>query len=97
MPVPQEKRSYPRTEVRWPVAMEIAQESLTGAIEDVSLGGAFIRCRNPLKLNDVFAMVINVPDVDSPIEIIAEVIWSNIHGSDDRIKPRGMGVKFKDI
>jgi hypothetical protein len=40
-------------------------------------------------------MVINTPD--KSLNIKAEVVWSNIYGRDDKINPRGMGVRFVDI
>ena len=52
-------------------------------------------CARPPRLNSVFAMVINTPD--KPLNIKAEVVWSNIYGRDDKINPRGMGVRFVDI
>ena len=66
-----------------------------GETRDVSLQGAFIRCRNPLNLNEVFDMVVDVPE--KSLNVRAEVVWSNIHGPDDKITPRGMGVRFVKI
>jgi c-di-GMP-binding flagellar brake protein YcgR len=71
----------------------------TGVIEGVTLNisstGVFIGCRRPLRLNEVFDMVITTPDQD--IGAKAEVVWSNKYGPDDHITPRGMGVRFLDI
>jgi hypothetical protein len=66
-----------------------------GETKDISPAGAFIRCRKPLKLHEVFDMVINAPE--KPLNVKAEVIWSNIYGYDDEITPRGMGVRFVTI
>jgi len=57
-----------------------------GETRDISPQGAFIRCRNPLNLNEVFDMVVDVPEKSL-----------NIHGPDDKITPRGMGVRFVKI
>jgi hypothetical protein len=40
-------------------------------------------------------MIINAPD--KSLNIKAEVVWSNIYGPDDKINPRGMGVRFLEI
>ena len=93
----EERRRYPRTEVRWPVSIKTFQESLEGETKDVSLGGAFIRCAKPPELDEVLGLVMNVPDLDSAIRIVAKVVWVNIQGPDTEMSPHGMGVLFKDI
>ena len=52
-------------------------------------------CARPLRLNEVFHMSINSPE--KSLNVKAEVVWSNIHGPDDEINPRGMGVRFLKI
>ena len=90
-----EGRGAPRVKVKWPVMLKTAQGSMDGMTLDLGTDGAFVSCANPLKLNEVFDMVIYAPD--QPIEARAEVIWSNIYGPDDNITPRGMGVRFLTI
>ena len=85
----------PRPELKWSVSAQIGGGIMHGETRDVSLQGAFIRCRNPLNLNEVFDMVVDVPE--KSLNVRAEVVWSNIHGPDDKITPRGMGVRFVKI
>jgi hypothetical protein len=59
---------------------------------NISSTGVFIGCRRPLRLNEVFDMVITTPEQD--IGAKAEVVWSNKYGPDDHITPRGMGSAF---
>jgi hypothetical protein len=68
---------------------------MEGVTLDLGTDGAFVSCAKPLRLNEVFDMVITAPD--QTIEVKAEVIWSNIYGPDDDITPRGMGVRFIKI
>ncbi len=84
-----------RIKIKWPVTVKTAKGSMDGVTLDLGTDGAFVSCANPLRLNEVFDMVINAPD--QPIEAKAEVIWSNIYGPDDDITPRGMGVRFIQI
>ena len=56
---------------------------------------AFIRCPKPLRLNEIFDMIINAPN--RRLSVSAEVVWSNIHGRDDSITPRGMGARFLNM
>jgi len=85
--------SKPR--LTWPVSAQVGGAVIHGETKEINLSGAFIRCRNPLNLNEVFDMVVDTPE--KPLNIKAEVIWSNIYGPDDRITPRGMGVRFLNI
>ena len=88
-------RGGPRIKIKWPVTVKTAVGSMDGVTLDLGTDGAFVSCAKPLRLNEVFDMVINAPD--QPIEAKAEVIWSNIYGPDDDISPRGMGVRFIEI
>lgn len=97
MSIPQEKRRYPRAEVKWPVIVHEPQGPVDGVIRDVSFGGAFISCPKPLELSEAFGILINVPDVNRPMEIVAEIVRTSMQDSDDEIAPWGMGVQFKDI
>ena len=85
----------PRPELKWPVSAQVGGGIMHGETRDISLQGAFIHCRNPLNLNEVFDMVVDVPE--KSLNVKAEVVWSNIHGPDDKITPRGMGVRFVKI
>jgi len=85
----------PRPELKWSVSAQVGGGIMHGETKDISLQGAFIRCRNPLNLNEVFDMVVDVPE--KSLNVRAEVVWSNIHGPDDKITPRGMGVRFVKI
>lgn len=84
-----------RVKVKWPVTVKTEKGSMEGVTLDLGTDGAFVSCAKPLRLNEVFDMVITAPE--QAIEAKAEVIWSNIYGPDDDITPRGMGVRFLKI
>jgi uncharacterized protein (TIGR02266 family) len=86
-----------KAKFKWLVAIKTDDRSMEGVTFNVSPNGAFIRCANPLRLNEVCNLAIQVPDKDVPVEVKAEVVWSNIYGPDDGISPRGMGVRFLEI
>ena len=88
-------REGPRVKLKWPVTVTTDKGSMEGVTLDLGTDGAFVSCAKPLRLNEVFDMVITAPD--QTIEAKAEVIWSNIYGPDDDITPRGMGVRFLKI
>ena len=91
----QKKRMYPRAELTWPVSAQVGGSLIEGVTKNIGVSGAYVCCARPLRLNSVFAMVINTPD--KQLNIKAEVVWANIYGRDDKINPRGMGVRFVDI
>lgn len=91
----QNDRLGPRVKVKWPVTVKTEKGSMDGVTLDLGTDGAFVSCAKPLRLNEVFDMVITAPD--QAIEARAEVIWSNIYGPDDEISPRGMRVRFLQI
>jgi hypothetical protein len=90
-----EGRGGLRVKIKWPVSAKTAESSMDGVTLDLGPDGAFVSCAKPARLNEVIDIVINAPD--QPIEARAEVIWSNIYGTDDDITPRGMGVRFIEI
>jgi hypothetical protein len=58
---------------------------------------AFISCSNPLRLNKVVEVTIEVPLLNKPLITEAEVVWTNMYGPDDKITPRGMVVRYKNL
>ena len=90
-----EQRVAPRAKIKWPVIVQKSTGVIEGVTLNISSTGVFIGCRRPLRLNEVFDMVITAPGQDIGAE--AEVVWSNKYGPDDHITPRGMGVRFLNI
>ena len=89
-----ETRSQSRAKVKWNVTMDTDQGTVDGVIININKNGAFIRCQRPLRLSETCKLRIDSPD--HPIQdITAEVVWTNIHGPDDELTPRGMGVRFE--
>ena len=91
-----EKRQHERVEIKWPVKIESSHGPITGETKDVSLGGTFIICQKPLPLGESFSLTLYIPD-DEPLNITAEVVWSNINVPESKIVTRGMGIRFIKI
>ena len=89
------KHISPKANLRWQVNAVTPKGTLEGITKDISTRGAYVCCARPLRLNEVFHMSINSPE--KSLNVKAEVVWSNIHGPDDEINPRGMGVRFLKI
>ena len=93
----QERRRHPRAKTKWSVILETAQGVINTETLDISLEGAFVRCLDPLKPEEPFKMVINIPNSDRRLAVDSEVVWVNVHGPDHSVTPRGMGVQFTQL
>jgi hypothetical protein len=51
-----EMRRHPRMKVSWPATMEIRHGSIRVRLKDISLGGAFVICRESIPLNEQFRL-----------------------------------------
>ena len=89
----EEKRRHPRIATSWQASIEASDRTDIVQIKDISLGGAFVVCSEPLALNDKFKISISIPSQE-PLRLNAEVVWSNRNMSADRVVNRGMGIRF---
>ncbi len=92
-----QRRKYTRVEVQWPVTMMTPEGDMTGTIENISAGGAYIRCGTLLSKNDLFILAILIQDRQESW-LGAEVVWIDIPLSpDSKAIPVGMGIRFKNL
>jgi hypothetical protein len=88
-----EKRQHPRVAIAWPAFLEKSQHNQEIQLKDISLGGAFVTCQEPLALQEKFKITFHLPD-QGPLELNAEVVWSNANVPWDKVVHRGMGIRF---
>ena len=88
-----ELRRHPRMDVSWLAAMEIRHGSIKVRLKDISLGGAFVICKESIPLNEQFRLYLEVPDEET-FALNAEVVWSNMNVPEEKVIHRGMGIKF---
>ena len=93
----EDKRSYPRAKIKWPVVVESDKGKMEGVTSNLTPDGLFIHCESPLRLNAAIQLTIDIPNSKQTLTAKAEVIWSNRYGPNDEISPRGMGVRFISI
>ena len=86
-----------KAKLKWPVSIRANGSSSDGITLNLSTNQTYIKCAKPLRLNEVFDMILQVPNSDDSIEVQVEVVLSNIYGPDDEICPRGMIVRFLDL
>ena len=86
-------RRHPRLKISWSAAMEIGQASIRVRLKNISLGGAFVICQEPVPLNEKLRIYIEVPHQDT-FALNAEVVWSNMNVPKEKVIHRGLGIKF---
>jgi len=89
----EEKRQHPRVAVSWNASAETPDGIIDVRLKDISLGGAFVVCDTPMALQEKFRITIKISEQD-PLELTAEVVWSNFNVPADKVVNRGMGVRF---
>jgi len=89
----EERRRHPRIAIGWQAVIEQSDRRAAVQLKDISLGGAFVVCGEPLALYQRFKISINIPDQE-PLALNAEVAWSNANVPRDKVVNRGMGIRF---
>jgi Tfp pilus assembly protein PilZ len=83
-----------RAEPNWPATIETASgKTAQASIVSVTHGSAFLTSTTELPIGEKFQITVNLPD-HSPLQLRAEVTWSNMHLPADKVVNRGMGIRF---
>jgi len=90
-----EELSLPhRVEPNWPATIETSSgKTAEVSIASITHGSGFIASTMELPIGEKFQLTIHLPD-RSPLQVRAEVIWSNLHLPVDKVLKRGMGIRF---
>jgi Tfp pilus assembly protein PilZ len=91
---PEEISLSHRAEPNWPATIETEAEGTAKAsIISVTHGSAFITGTTKLAIGEKFQITIDLPD-RPPLQLKAEVTWSNMHLPAEKVLNRGMGIRF---
>ena len=88
-----EKRQHGRAAARLPIHILAPDGSRQGETEDVSLGGAFIRCEKPPPPGSKVLLTYDDRSGNKQY-VIARVVWTNFESRGSCNKTIGMGVEF---
>ncbi|MGD8916749.1 MAG: PilZ domain-containing protein [Syntrophobacterales bacterium] len=86
----EERRTYPRAEIRWPVTIESGRGTIEAKLRNLGVGGAYIHCEEAAEPGERISLTIRPPEA-SAFKIMAEVIWAG------KVLALGMGVRFLEI
>lgn len=83
-----------RAEPNWPATLETsAGKTAEVLITSVSHGSAFIISDTRLDIGEKFQILIHLPE-RPPLQLKAEVTWSNMHLPVEQVVKRGLGIRF---
>ena len=83
-----------RAEPNWPATIRTAAgETAETSIVSVTHGSAFITSSTQMAIGEKFQIIVHLPD-RAPLELRAEVTWSNMHLPAEKVVNRGMGIRF---
>ena len=85
-----ERRNYPRAEIRWPVIIKTAQDTIEAKLRNLGVGGAYIHCDQAPNQGEIVALTLR-PPIGPSLEITAEVVWAG------KVLALGIGVRFVEI
>ena len=88
-----DQRQHPRIAVSWSATIEVGRMLVNVRLKNISLGGAFIICQEPVPLDEILRIYIEIPHQDR-FALNAEVVWTNMNMPEARVIHRGLGVKF---
>jgi hypothetical protein len=90
------KDKVTRIEVRWPITVLTDEDSIEGETRNITAAGMFIRCQEPLRVNETYRISIRPPDRQA-IELTCKVMWSNLYGIDGQDTAYAMGFYFVKV
>jgi Tfp pilus assembly protein PilZ len=90
-----ERRKLPRLSVSWPVTLYTAAGETEGMTRDLTSTGAYIQCRERLKLHEECWLQIEVPH--RTLMLKGKVIWSNLIIDESGTEVSRMGLSFLHI
>ncbi len=96
MAVTDERRKNERVELQWPVTILTDYATVEGVTLNISIDGVYVRCEEPLLLNESYRMSILPPNHDA-IEILGKVVRSEFYGMSEDKSTFGMGVCVVEI
>jgi hypothetical protein len=90
---PSERRKAPRINVNWPITIITSQGTIEGESRNITPSGIFIHCKKKLPEDEVYQMIIKLPN-GKQIIVKGQMMWSNLNGREDMGALVDMGFFF---
>ncbi|MBN2124168.1 MAG: PilZ domain-containing protein [Deltaproteobacteria bacterium] len=92
----QDRRRKPRVGVQWPVSILADHGTVLGETKNITIEGLFIRCDEPLRIDETYRMAIAPPD-EPAIGFTGRIVWSDFYGIGDDSSAYGIGICLVEI
>ena len=86
-------RKHYRAPINLMVNCEHNERKFYDYAENISYGGMFIKCVDPVDISKTVRLRFSFPGIDEPFKALGEVRWNRKETS-GKENPSGMGVKF---
>jgi len=83
----------PRISVNWPITIITSQGTIEGESRNITASGVFIHCKKRLPEDEVYQMIIKLPN-GKQIIVKGRMMWSNLNGREDTGVLVDMGFSF---
>ncbi len=90
---PSERRKAPRINVNWPITIITSRGTIEGESRNITPSGIFIHCKKKLPEDEVYQMIIKLPN-GKQIIVKGQLTWSNLNGREDTGSLVDMGFSF---
>jgi hypothetical protein len=92
-----DRREYSRIDVSWPVNILTFERSITGALKNISLGGALIVCRKMPHTEKPLELSIQIPNYLFPVSAVVQKVRMISQDSDNHSSSYELAVRFTEI
>jgi hypothetical protein len=90
---PREKPKSLRINATWPITIITSQGMIEGESRNITPSGVFIHCKKALPENEVYQVIIKLPNGKQVI-VKGQMMWSNLNGREDAGPLVDMGFSF---
>ena len=91
-----EKSKSPRIKARWPITIITNHRLIEAESRNITANGILARCKEPLRENETYRMVITLPQ-SRYVAVRGKVVWSNLNGIDPNGAFSEMGFSFMKL
>lgn len=92
-----ENRAHPRLPIKIRVDFTSDDAVKSAFSMNISAGGIYVTTPKPLPPGDEVVIQLYLPSLDGPVEVLGEVVWTNVHPEGRNDFPEGMGIRFTNV
>lgn len=91
-----ERRKKSRIYVTWPITVITDQGTIEGESVNITGSGVFVRCKQALKENETYQIIIRLPN-KKQVLLKGKLVWSNLNGEERSDAFADMGFSFVKV